>query len=197
MEELSLPYTVVLYARDAVTRLAPPELRDVHELGSAPVIQDGLVTLAESGAILDYILDRYSNGALRPPVDDARYPNYLYWFHYANGSLMQIGGIIMVLTGAGVVDAPIGVMIQARVARHLEMIDRHFTENAYCAGDTFTAADIMLHFAFSTMRSFYPFPIADNKGIRSWLARISKRDAYQRAMRSAGHATDPAVLEVD
>lgn len=194
MEEMSLPYAIERYARDPITRLAPPALRDVHELGSAPVIQDGPVTLAESGAIVQYILDRYRNEVLRPSPDDATYPEYLYWFHYANGGLMQIGGIMMVLTAAGAVDSPIGAMMQTRVTRHLDMIDRHFAANAFCAGDSFTAADIMLHFAFSTMRSFHSLPITDRKGIRGWLARISEREAYQRAMRLAGHATDPAEL---
>lgn len=193
MEELALPYAIERYARDPVTRLAPPTLRDVHPLGSAPVIRDGDVTLAESSAIVEYVLDRYGQGALRPEVEDARYPAYLYWFHYANGGLMQLAGIMMVLTAAGGVESPVGAMMRARVDRHLDMIDAHFTDNAFCAGDAFTAADIMLHFGFGTMRAFYPLPIAGRAGIRGWLDRIGGRDAYQRAMRRAGHAADPAA----
>ena len=193
LEELGLPYSLEHYQRDPVTRLAPPALREVHELGSAPIIQDGDVTLAESGAIVEYILHRYAEGTLQPAVADATYPAYLYWFHYANGGLMQIGGIMMVLTAAGGLDSPVGAMMKERVDRHLNMIDRHFSNSAYCAGETFTAADIMLHFGLATMRAFHPLPIGNRAGIRGWLDRISERENYQRAMRRAGHATDPAL----
>lgn len=194
MEELGLPYALERYERDPVTRLAPAALRDAHPLGSAPVIRDGDVTLAESGAIVEYVLDRYGEGGLRPEISDPAYPAYLYWFHYANGGLMQLTGIMMVLTSAGVADSPVGAMMRARVDRHLDMIDAHFTSNAFCAGAAFSAADIMLHFGFATMRSFHALPISNRAGIKAWLARISERAAYQRAMKKAGHSTDPAQL---
>jgi len=89
LEELDLPYELRVYQRDPVTQFAPVELREVHPLGSAPVLCDGEIVIAESGAIIEYVLARYGNGRLAPPVTSLQYPDYLYWFHYANGSLMM------------------------------------------------------------------------------------------------------------
>ncbi len=88
LEELDLPYELRVYQRDPVTQFAPLELRSVHPLGSAPVLRDGEIVIAESGAIIDYVLARYGQGRLTIPITSAQYPDYLYWFHYANSSLM-------------------------------------------------------------------------------------------------------------
>jgi glutathione S-transferase len=87
LEELELLYELRVYQRDPSTQLAPVELRSVHPIGSAPVLCDGEIVLAESGAIIEYVLSRYGDGRLTVPVTSLQYPDYLYWFHYANGSL--------------------------------------------------------------------------------------------------------------
>ena len=195
LEELELPYELRVYQRDPVTQFAPTELRSVHPLGSAPVLRDGEIAIAESGAIIEYVLARYGNGRLAVPVTSPQYPDYLYWFHYANGSLMtqiSLNWIAGMAAGAGS-DSPLLSALGERLDRHLRMVEDRLSQATYFAGTEFTAADIMMHFPFGTMKAFYNVGQDNRPNIKAWLARISDRPGYQRAMKAAGHERDPAL----
>jgi glutathione S-transferase len=182
-EELAIPYELVLHTRDPVTRLAPPSIRALHPAGTAPVMQDGEVTIAESGAILQYILARYGNGALVPAPEDKAFADYLYWFHYANGNLLQHLGRNMVL---GRIEAakghPVSLAARERVERALAMLEQRLGDVPWLAGEQFTAADIMNVFGLTTMRYFLPWDISGYPNILAWLMRVSQRPAYIAAM---------------
>lgn len=195
LEELELPYELHVYQRDPNTQFAPAELRRVHPLGSAPVLCDGEVAIAESGAIIEYVLARYGNGRLSIPVTSPQYPDYLYWFHYANGSLMtQISLKWIAGMAAGESsDSPLLSALGERLDRHLQMVEDHLSGATYFAGSQFTAADIMMHFPFGTMKAFYNVGLDNRPNIKAWLARISLRPGYQRGMKAAGHQQDPAL----
>lgn len=193
MEELGLPYDLKSYPRNPVTRLAPPEFLDLHPLGSAPVIQDGGVTMAESLAISTYILDLYGNGKLRIAPREPGYPDFVYWYHYSNAGLMpQAMNHIFAALSGGDDRGPRSTMMRERMARHLGMLDARLAANEWLAGDQFTAADILCHFPFGTMSAFAPIDISAYPAIRGWLDRISARPAYRKAMKAAGHERDPA-----
>ena len=194
-EELGLPYELKAYVRDANTRMAPPTLRDIHPLGSAPVISDGGRVLAESGAIVEYILERYGAGGLRPASETSAYADYLYWLHYANGTLMPsvMLGFVIGMPLADNVVHPMAAMFAARLQRNLLWVENRLAQVKFVAGAEFTAADILMHFPFGTMRAFAPMDMSQRPNTRAWLARISARPAYQKAMRLAGHERDPAA----
>jgi len=193
LEEFDLPYELRVYQRDPVTQFAPVELRSVHPLGSAPVLCDGEIVMAESGAIIEYILARYGNGRLAIPVMSPQYPDYLYWFHYANASLMMQIGVnwIAAMAAQAGSDSPLLPTLRERLARHLQWVEDHLSQATYFVGSEFTAADIMMHFPFGTMKAFYDVGLDDRPNIKAWLARISDRVGYQRAMKVAGHEQDP------
>ena len=192
MEELGQPYELKSYPREP-TGLAPPIFRQLHPLGSAPVIQDGEVTLAESLAIFTYILDLYGQGKLRIAPHQPAYADFVYWFHYANAGFMPQVMQQFFLARAGDQDSnPYAPMMRERFARHLTMINDRLSKNLHLAGETFTAADILLHFPFGTMSAFVTVDIKPYPHIRTWLDRLSARPAYQRAMKRAGHDSDPA-----
>lgn len=195
LEELELPYELRVYQRDRVTQFAPAELRSVHPLGSAPVLCDGDIVMAESGAIIEYVLARYGKGRLTVPVNSRQYPDYLYWFHYANASLMmQIGLNWIAAMAAGPNgSSPLLSSLRERLDRHLQMVEDRLSQTTYFAGSEFTAADIMMHFPFGTMKAFYDVGLDNRPNIKAWLSRISDRAAYQQAMKAAGHKQDPAL----
>jgi glutathione S-transferase len=182
-EELGLPYTLQHYTRDAVTRLSPPELKALHPLGAAPVIDDGDLRLAESGAIVDYILARYGHGQLVLPPAHPDFATYLYWLHFANGNLQPNMGRNMIL---GRLDLPADnatlLATRDRLDRVLALLETRLGDAAHLAGDTFTAADIMTVFSLTTMRLFMPVDLAPYPNILAYLRRIGERPAYQRAM---------------
>ncbi len=182
-EELAIPYDIRHYVRDAVTILAPPELKALHPLGTAPVITDGDVVLAESGAVVDYILAKYGNGRLVVGPDDPGFADYLFWLHFANGTLQPNMGRNMVLRRLNLAeDHPVLRAMKGRLDNALGMVEARLGKAEYLAGSVFTAADIMTVFSLTTMRYFLPLDFAAYPGIRAYLQRIAARDAYQRAM---------------
>ena len=180
-EELGIPYELKIYDRDPVTRLAPAEYKALHPSETAPVITDGDVTLAESGAIVEYILAKYGDGRLSVPLDSPDYPNYVYWLHYANGSFMPAGMTQLVLGMLGLADQEAVKPLLARGDRAYAMTEQRLGEATWFAGDEFTAADIMMLFPLTTMRVFAPRDMSAYPNILSYLARIGARPAYQRA----------------
>ncbi len=182
-EELEIPYRLVKHVRDAVTRLSPPALSALHPLGAAPVVVDGDVQLAESGAIVEYLLGTRGGERLRVGPEHPRYAAYLYWFHFANGNLQPTLFRLMTVNRAGLpAEHPARAAVQMRFDRVLGHVDARLREAPYLAGQDFTAADIMSVFSLSTMRLFQPVDLGPYPGILDYLRRIGDRPAYRRAM---------------
>ena len=182
-EELGLPYQLIRYERDPVTILAPPELKKIHPLGAAPVITDGDLVLAESGAIIQYIIAKHGGGRLALGPTHADFAQYLYWFHFANANLQPNMGRNMILRRLNLApDDPTLLAMKGRLDRALDLVEARLRDADYLAGHEFTAADIMTVFTLTTMRIFMPLDLAPYVHIRAYLRRIGDREAYQRAM---------------
>jgi glutathione S-transferase len=183
-EELGVPYELKLYRRDPVTILSPPELRALHPLGAAPVITEGDLVLAESAAIVEYIIVRHGGGRLALGPDHPDYAQYLYWFHFANGNLQPVMGRNMVMRRVGLpTDNAMLLSVQGRLDRVLDLVEARLGEVDFLAGSEFTAADIMSVFSLTTMRIFLPLDLSPYPNILAYLQRIGAREAYRRAMR--------------
>ena len=182
-EELEIPYTLQCYTRDSVTMLAPPDYKALHAIGTAPVITDGELVLAESGAIVEYIIAKYGHGRLALPPDHPDFAQYLHWFHFANGTLQAQMGRSMILSRLNLADDnPVLQATHARVDRAFDHVNGRLGEAEYLAGSEFTAADIMIAFSLTTMRYFLPYDIGRHQNILCYLAGIGTRPAYRRAM---------------
>jgi glutathione S-transferase len=182
-EELGVPYALEKYTRDPVTRLSPPELKALHPLGAAPLIEVDGTWMAESAAIVEFILARYDGGRLRHGPDHGDFASYLYWFHFANGNLQPVMLRSMTVGRCGLApDHPVPTSARGRLDQVLALIEARLAQTHYLAGSEFTAADIMSVFSLTTMRLFYPVDLAPYPRIRAYLQRIGARPAYQRAM---------------
>lgn len=203
LEELGLAYELKQYARDAKTMLAPPELRQVHGLGKAPVLQDGPRVLAESGAILDYLADSYDSErvlspAPLPAASDERMA-YRYWLHYAEGSAMP--PMLLTLVMSRIRNAPMPFFAKP-IARaiadkaekgfvgpqrrlHLDWMEQRLAASPWFAGKRFTAADIQMSFPIQAAASRGD-GLADKPALRGFLQRIEQRPGYQRAVARGG-----------
>ena len=182
-EELGIPYELALYKRDPVTILSPPELKALHPLGAAPVIEDGGLILAESAAIIEYIIVKHGGGRLRLAPGHPDYPHYLYWFHFANGNLQPVVGRSMMVGRVGLApDHPVQMAVQGRLDRVMALIEARLGQTDYLDGNEFTAADIMSVFSLTTMRLFQPLDLTPYPHILAYLQRIGARPAYRRAM---------------
>ncbi len=182
-EELGIPYDLRRYRRDALTRLSPPELKAQHPLGAAPLLEDGELLLAESAAIVDYLIAKHGGGRLRLGPEHPDYAAYLHWFHFSNGNLQPAIFRLMTVNRAGLpADHPMQTSVQARFAQVLQFVDARLREATYFAGREFTAADIMSVFSLTTMRLFQPVDLGPYPGILAYLQRIGERPAYRRAM---------------
>ena len=182
-EELEIPYELKRYARDAKTMLAPPDYKALYPIGTAPIITDGDVVLAESGAVVEYIIAKYGDGRLTLRADDPDFAQFLYWFHFANGTLQANMGRLMLLNRLKLAsDNPILAATIARVDLAFDGVDARTRVAEYLAGHAFTSADIMIGFSLTTMRYFQPYDLARCPNIVRYLARIGARPAYRRAM---------------
>jgi len=191
-EELDIAYELKHYARAPV--MAPDDYRALHPVGSAPVITDttgaGEVTLAESGAVVEWIIAKHGDGRLRVAQDDPAYADYLYWFHFANGTLQPAFMRLMISSRFNPPeDHPALKLGQQRMQRILAMMDKRLGEVPYLAGE-FSAADIMTVFSLTTMRHFQPYDLSPYPHIQTYLARIGARPAYQRAMQKGDPEMD-------
>lgn len=185
-EELGLDYELRRYERDPVTRLAPPEYKALHPIGTAPVITDGDLVLGESGAILEYVIARYGKGRLGRAFGHPEYAGYLYWLHYANASFQAL--LHRMLVARRLEPPPEHRVLrdlEARLARALAHLDGHLGASPYLVGKELTAADIMIVFSLTTMRSFTAYEVKPYAGILAYLQRIGSREAYRRAMQKA------------
>ena len=182
-EELGLPYDLAQHARDPVTMLSPPALNALHPLGAAPVMEDGDLLLAESAAIVEYIIVKHGGGRLKLGPAHPDYAAFLYWFHFSNGNLQPVMGRLMVMSRAKLpADHPVLLSVQGRLDRVMALVEARLGAAPYLAGGEFTAADIMAVFSLTTMRLFQPVALAPYPHILAYLQRIGERPAYRRAM---------------
>jgi glutathione S-transferase len=179
LEELELPYEIKRYARDATTRLAPPELKAVHPLGKSPVITDGERTVHESGAIIDYLIRRHGAGRLAPAQDSPAYDDYQQWLHYAEGSAMLPLMLELYVSRIGEAGAPLKPRIDSEVDNHLGYIDQALAGRYWLMGDDFTGADINMSFVAQVAGMFGRLDPFEH--LSAWLRRCQARPAYQRA----------------
>ena len=201
LEELGLDYEIKIYKRDPVTSLAPPELVSLHPLGKAPMITDGEVTVAESGAIIEYLVRKYDDGTLGPDSDpdSSVAMAYTYWLHYAEGTFMPL--MILALIIGRIETAPMpffakpiakGIVAKVRngyldvnVKRNLDFMEMSLSSSPWFCGEKITAADIQMSFAIeaaavrTNLASDYP-------QLAAYLKRIQERPAYQAALEKGG-----------
>ena len=196
LEELGVPYEVKRYERDLATMLAPASLRAVHPLGKSPVVTDGDVTIAESGAIVEYLAARYGDGTLVPPAGTPARLRYTYWLHYAEGSAMPPLLLKLVFGRVETASMPFFVKPIARaiVARannsfidpqiklHLDYMESELGKSTWFAGDAFTAADVQMSFPVEAAAS----RVGARPNMARFLERIHGRSAYQRALDKGG-----------
>jgi glutathione S-transferase len=199
LEELDIPYEVKQYQRNPATMRAPPELQAVHPLGKSPVISDRDITVAETGAIIEYLLDTYGQGRLRPPAGSRSGRRFTYWLHFAEGSLMP--PLLMRLVFDRLAAAPMpffvrpvanGVtrkvrasFIDPEIERLFAFVESELGKSEWFAGEAFSAADIQMSF---------PIEVAalraglgpERPRLRAFLERIRVRPAYQRALTRGG-----------
>lgn len=196
-EELDVPYQLIRYQRDPQTKLAPAEYKALHPFGTAPVITDGKTVLGESGAIVEYLMAKHGGGRLAVAADEPNFADYLFWLHFANGSLMPSAMIDLVvgIMGAGGAQ-PIPDIVKAvrsRSDRAMQMIETRLGQVSYLAGDEFTAADIMTVFSLTTLRAFLPRDLKASPNTSAYIKRVAARPAYQRAMKKAEPEMKPMI----
>jgi len=199
LEELGVDYEIKRYERDLKSSLAPASLKAIHPLGKSPVITDGDKTIAESGLIIEYLLKNYDNGCFLPASDSPTYWQYLYWLHYAEGSLMPL--LVMTLIFNKIKTAPMPFFIRpvARIIadkaiagysgpnlkNNMEYIENHLQQNNWFAGDNMTGADFQM---------IFPLEAAMHRGIKAdqypaikaFIDKVHEIPAYQQALKKGG-----------
>ncbi len=188
LEELSVPYEIKHYQRDAQTRLAPPQLKAIHPLGKSPVITDKGRVIIESGAIVDYIVRHYGL-RLQPATDSAAYDDYQQWLHYAEGSAMLPLLLKLYVSRLGDAGAPLSPRIESELANHIGFVDESLKAQAargndWLIGNSITGADIQMSFvgeaaSARTNRANYPH-------LEAWVKRFQARPAYRLALERGG-----------
>ncbi|KAJ5936746.1 glutathione S-transferase [Penicillium verhagenii] len=193
-EELGIPYNLKSYDREPPALLAPEELRKIHWSGTAPVIEDAGVVLAESNAIFEYILTKYSNGRLSLPPTHPQYTDYVFWLHRANGAV-QPGLITLHFSRVGgkSEDSLESKFAQKRVDRDFKAMDAQLAKFPYLGGDEFTAADCISVFSLTTFRLFSGSSLEGYPNIVGYLQRISEREGYKRAMSKGDPGLEPVI----
>ena len=184
LEELGTPYEIVPYKRDAMTRLAPPELKKVHPLGKSPVIIDGDVRIAESGAIVDYIIRRYGKGAMMPAPGSVEYETYNEWLHYSEGSAMLPLMLNLYVSRLKEAGAPLHPRIESEIENHLGYIEGELGSRSFFVGSSLSGADIQMSFVAEVARSFGKLAAYPN--FAAWLTRMHERPAFKRSVEKGG-----------
>jgi glutathione S-transferase len=185
LEELNQPYEVVRYERNRRTMLAPDTLKRVHPLGKSPVIEDDGRTLAETGLIVEYLVERYGPDLAPSRQEDDRYWRYRYWLHYAEGSAMPQLLLKLFADKLGVLAWPARRIVKDQLKLHLDYLEAQLDDGPWFLGERFSAADIMLSFPVETARSRAGLD-ASRPRLMDFLHRIHARPAYQRALERGG-----------
>ncbi len=184
LEELGAPYEMVRYQRNPQTRLAPPELAKIHPLGKSPIIVDGDIKIAESGAIVDYLVRRHGKGAMMPAHGSAEYEAYQEWLHYSEGSAMLPLMMNLYVSRLKEAGAPLHPRIDGELANHLGYIDGALQGREFFVGRSLTGADIQMSFVGDMAKVFDklgPYP-----NLSAWLSRMHARPAFQRSVEKGG-----------
>lgn len=198
LEELGVEYEVQTYRRNPKTMLAPPELKKIHPLGKSPIITDDSQTVAESGAIIEYLVARYEGDALVPPPSSPERLRYTHWLHYAEGSAMPLMVMSLVFSRLGqppvpAIIRPVGKLLGNGVRQkflnpqlrlHFDYWEGELGKHAWFAGDEFSAADIQMSFPLLAAES--RSDISGYPNIKKCLQRMRERPAYQRAIARGG-----------
>ena len=199
LEELELPYEIKRYKRDPQTMLAPTSLREVHPLGKSPVITDGKLTLAESGAIIEYLIERYGNGRLVPAIGTLEHLRYTYWLHYAEGSAMPPLLLKLIFDkieknpmpffvrpiARAIVSRVKSSFIEPQIGQHLDYMEAELGKSTWFTGNEFTAADIQMSFPLEAAVARGGLNASRPK-LMAFLNRIHTRPAYQQALERGG-----------
>ncbi|HTD07128.1 glutathione S-transferase [Undibacterium sp.] len=199
LEELGVEYQIKFYERDPKTMLAPASLKEVHPLGKSPVITDGELTVAESGAIIEYLLERYGQGRLIPAAGTAERLKYTYWLHFAEGSAMSPLLLKLIFgriesgpmpffvrpVARGIAQKVKGAFIQPQITRHLDYMEAEIAKTGWFAGSQFSAADIQMSFPLEASAARGGLD-ASRPHLMDWLKRIHALPAYQRALEKGG-----------
>ncbi|HWK83694.1 MAG TPA: glutathione S-transferase, partial [Caldimonas sp.] len=199
LEELGVPYEIRKYERDPKTMLAPETLRQVHPLGKSPVITDDGVTVAESGAIIEYLIERYGQGRLVPPVGTDERRRYTYWLHFAEGSAMP--PLLLKLIFDRIESGPMpffvkpvargisrkvkGLMIEPNLKRLLDFMEGELARSEWFAGNDFSAADIQMSFPVEAAAQRAGLDASRPK-LMTFLKKIHARPAYRKALERGG-----------
>ncbi|MBS3668942.1 MULTISPECIES: glutathione S-transferase [Halomonadaceae] len=203
LEALELDYELVVYQRDGKTQQAPDSLKKIHPLGKSPVITDGDFTVAESGAIIDYLLQRYGQGRCQPSSDDMpEWVDYRYWLHYAEGSLMPLLVMQLVFSqipkqspwlikplAKGISDTVSKRFLAPQLKQHLSFINQYLLAQGNFAGPWPSGADMQMSFplqAVAAVQSLEQYP-----AIAAFVSRIEQDAAWQRVVERAGPLTMP------
>jgi glutathione S-transferase len=191
-EELGLPYELKIYSREP-NGTAPPAYKALHGQGTAPIITDGSFALAETGAIVDYILARHGAGRLAVGPEAANFPDYLYWLHFGNGFFVPSAMMVIIASRlAG--DNPQAA--RGFIGRHelaFRLSEERLDKAPYFAGPEFTAADIMMVFPLTSMRIATKRSLSDLPNVHAYLKRIGERPAYRRAMEKGDPQRKPLL----
>lgn len=199
LEELGLDYEVKRYERNKKTMLAPLELKEVHPLGHSPVITDGDLTIAETGAIIEYLVERKADGRLSPPPGTPERLRYTYWLHYAEGSLMPLLVMKLIFGRLGSPPMPLpmrpfgkligkGVQdkfLDPRIKENLDFMEAQLGEDEWFAGDQFSAADVMMSFPLEAAAARAGLGESHPK-LAEFVKRIHARPAYKKALERGG-----------
>jgi glutathione S-transferase len=200
LEELGLPYEVKRYARDKKTSLAPPELLQVHPLGKSPVIGDGDVTVAETGTIIEYLLERVPGTPLKPAPGTPEHRRYSYWLHFAEGSAMSPLLMMLIFNriksapmpffakpiARAIADRTLDGFVKPNITRQLAYMEAELASRDWFAGSTFSAADVMISFPLEVAATRAGLDAAHYPKLAVFLERIHARPAYQRALERGG-----------
>jgi glutathione S-transferase len=184
LEELETPYEIVRYQRLSPIPTAPPELKAVHPLGKSPVITDGKFTIAESGAIIEYILEKYGKGRLRPAAGSDDHVKYIEWMHYAEGSAMLPMMMALFMGMLGPAAAPLRPRIESEIAAHMNYMSDALKGREYLVGQGLTGADIQVAFVLEGAQAsgiLAAFPV-----LLGYLTKLQARPAYKRAVEKGG-----------
>ena len=184
LEELAVPYEIKHYQRDALTRLAPPELKAVHPLGKSPVITDNGLTVHESGAIIDYLIRHHGGGRLQPAPQTREFEAYQQWLHYSEGSAILPLMLKYYALRLGDAGAPLSPRIESEIANHQGYINQSLQGKEWLVGDSLSGADIQMSFVGEVAgargnRENYP-------NLDAWVKRFQARPAYRKAIERGG-----------
>ena len=182
LEELGTPYEIVKYQRMSPLPMAPPELKQVHPLGKSPVITDGNKTIAESGAIVEYLIDTYGKGRFKPARGTDDYWKYVEWMHYAEGSAMMPFLMALFMGFLGDAGAPLMPHVDMQIADHLAYMEKGLGGRDFFVGKDLTGADVQLLFVLEAAGArLAPYP-----GLVAYRDRMHARPAYQRGIEKGG-----------